>query len=374
MLEPEVSTETFMPSRTYTRVDADFWRGRRVLLTGHTGFKGSWLSLWLQHMGAVLRGVSLSPPTRPSLFEAAGVGAGMDHRLVDIRDFESVKAHVEGWQPEVVIHMAAQPLVRVSYRNPVDTYATNVMGTVNVLEAARTCSAVKVIVNVTSDKCYDNHEQAGALVEENPMGGQDPYSSSKGCAELVSAAYRHSFLQERGIALATARAGNVIGGGDWAFDRLVPDVLRCLEAGQPILIRSPSAVRPWQHVLEPLAGYLILAQQLHTASPEYQQGWNFGPRSSDVRTVQWVVEKLCGQWGAHAGWTLQPGFHPKEAHWLSLDISKVCKRLGWWPRWSIEQALELTVEWHRAWMDGGDAKATCLEQIQTYVHTAEGRP
>ncbi len=354
-----------------TRVDADFWRGKRVLLTGHTGFKGSWLSLWLQHMGALLRGVSLSPPTEPSLFEVADVGAGMDHRLVDIRDFEAVKAQVEDWQPEVVIHMAAQPLVRISYRNPVDTYATNVMGTINVLEAARLCASVKVIVNVTSDKCYDNHEQADAFVEENPMGGDDPYSSSKGCAELISAAYRKSFLQERGIALATARAGNVIGGGDWALDRLVPDALRCLRTGQPVMIRSPLAVRPWQYVLEPLAGYLILAQRLHSSGPEYQQGWNFGPRPSDARTVQWVVERLCGEWGLHAGWTLQPGVHPKEARLLSLDISKVCNRLGWWPCWSIEEGIALTVDWHKAWMEGRDAKAICLQQIQAYLHATE---
>ncbi len=265
-------------------VDSKFWRGKRVFLTGHTGFKGSWLSLWLQSMGVTLRGISLAPPTEPALFEIASVADGMDHIICDIRDFAAVNEQMSAFKPEIVIHMAAQPLVRLSYEQPISTYATNVLGTVHVLEAARNCRSVKAIVNVTTDKCYENREWEWGYRESDPMGGHDPYSSSKGCAELVSAAYRSSFLADAGIAIATARAGNVIGGGDWAKDRLVPDILYSLERKQAVIIRNPSAIRPWQHVLEPLSGYMKLAESLYNEGQLNAEGWNFGPYENDARS------------------------------------------------------------------------------------------
>lgn len=343
-----------------------FWQGRRVLLTGHTGFKGSWLSLWLQSMGAQVHGIALAPQTQPALFEVAKVAEGMEHHVTDIRDFEAVRSLVHAFRPEVVIHMAAQPLVRLSYQRPIETYATNVMGTVHVLEAARQSGSVRAIVNVTTDKCYENREWVWGYREDEPMGGHDPYSSSKGCAELVSAAYRKSFLKEAGIALATARAGNVIGGGDWAADRLVPDILRALQDDQPVLIRNPHAIRPWQHVLEPLSGYLLLAERLLQHGQSEAEGWNFGPRDEDAQPVQWIVERLCAAWGGDARWTLQAGDHPHEAHFLKLDISKARQRLQWSPRWSLETALERITEWHRAWLSGQDMRAFCLHQISQY--------
>lgn len=344
----------------------DFWRGKRVLLTGHTGFKGSWLSLWLQSMGVVLRGVALEPPTQPALFEVAQIARGMDHRIADIRDFAAIKAEFDDFRPEIVIHMAAQPLVRLSYQQPVETYSTNVMGTVHVLEAARMAGSVKVIVNVTTDKCYENREWVWGYREDEPMGGHDPYSSSKGCAELVSAAYRNSFLKNARIAMATARAGNVIGGGDWALDRLVPDILRALEKGETVLIRNPHAIRPWQHVLEPLSGYLLLAERLYMRGEVDAESWNFGPRDEDARPVQWIVECLCASWGNGASWTLQPGDHPHEAGFLKLDISKARQRLQWCPRWSLETALAHITQWHQAWLKGQDMRAVCLAQIKQY--------
>lgn len=344
----------------------DFWRGKRVLLTGHTGFKGSWLSLWLQSMGAKVGGLALTPPTDPALFEVARVADGMDHCIADIRDFASVHARLNSFRPEIVIHMAAQPLVRLSYQQPIETYATNVMGTVHVLEAARHADSVRTIVNVTTDKCYENREWVWGYREDEPMGGHDPYSNSKGCAELVSSAYRRSFLKGAGIAMATARAGNVIGGGDWAADRLVPDVLRALERREPVQIRNPHAVRPWQHVLEPLAGYLVLAQRLHEQGQDWAEGWNFGPHDDDARPVQWIVERLCQDWGDGARWALQPGEHPHESHYLKLDISKARQRLQWAPRWWLEAALDRIAQWHRAWLQGHDMRAFCLNQISQY--------
>jgi len=351
-------------------VNAAFWRSRRVLLTGHTGFKGSWLSLWLESMGAYVHGVSLEPATEPALFTTARIGKGLDHHITDIRDFGAIDGLMSGIQPEIVIHMAAQPLVRLSYQNPIDTYATNVMGTVHVLEAARRAGSVRAIVNITTDKCYENREWVWGYREDEPMGGHDPYSNSKGCAELVSSAYRKSFLKEAGIAMATARAGNVIGGGDWASDRLVPDVLHALEQHTSVLIRNPGAIRPWQHVLEPLSGYLILAERLIEDGQTYAEGWNFGPRDEDARTVQWIVEKLCSEWGDEASWTLQPGNHPHEATYLKLDISKARQRLQWAPRWSLETALHHIVEWHRAWLAGQDMRAFSLNQISRYQSNA----
>jgi CDP-glucose 4,6-dehydratase len=347
-------------------MNPDFWRGKRVMITGHTGFKGSWLSLWLQSMGANLSGIALEPPTEPALFAVARVAEGMEHHIVDIRDFASVKAHMDGFQPEIVIHMAAQPLVRLSYSQPVETYATNVMGTVHVLEAARHAGSVKAIVNITTDKCYENREWVWGYREEESMGGHDPYSNSKGCAELVSSAYRKSFLKEAGIAMATARAGNVIGGGDWALDRLVPDVMRALEKHEPVLIRNPHAIRPWQHVLEPLSGYLLLAERLYIHGQLDAEGWNFGPRDEDARPVQWIVEHLCEQWSRDASWTLQPGGYPHEASFLKLDISKARQRLQWTPSWTLETALKNITEWHQAWLQGLDMRTVCLNQINKY--------
>jgi CDP-glucose 4,6-dehydratase len=290
----------------------------------------------------------------------------MEHCVTDIRDFAAVKAHMDEFQPEIVIHMAAQPLVRHSYSQPVETYATNVMGTVHVLEAARQAGSVKAIVNITTDKCYENREWVWGYREDEPMGGHDPYSNSKGCAELVSSAYRKSFLKEAGIAMATARAGNVIGGGDWALDRLVPDILRALEKHESVLIRSPHAIRPWQHVLEPLSGYLLLAERLYIHGQLDAEGWNFGPHDEDARPVQWIVEHLCEHWGGGATWTLQPGDHPHEASFLKLDISKARQRLQWTPRWTLETALKHITEWHQAWLKGQDMRAVCLAQINQY--------
>jgi CDP-glucose 4,6-dehydratase len=348
------------------QINPDFWRGKRVLLTGHTGFKGSWLSLWLQTMGAKVRGISLEPPTTPALFEVARVADGMDHQTADIRDYDKIRALVANFRPEIVIHMAAQPLVRLSYSQPIETAATNVMGTVQVLEAARHAGSVRAIVSVTTDKCYENREWVWGYRENEPMGGHDPYSNSKGCAELVSSAYRKSFFKAEGIAIATARAGNVIGGGDWALDRLVPDILRALEQGHPVQIRNPHAIRPWQHVLEPLSGYLLLAERLYEHGQTDAEGWNFGPRDEDAQPVQWIVERLCAAWGQGASWSLQAGDHPHEAHYLKLDISKAKHRLQWSPRWSLQTALSRIIDWHQAWLSGADMRAFCLQQINRY--------
>jgi len=348
------------------RTDTEFWRAKRVFLTGHTGFKGGWLSLWLQSMGATLRGLSLSPPTEPALFNVARVAEGMQHHIADIRDYAAVKSAMDDFKPEIVIHMAAQPLVRLSYQQPIETYSTNVMGTVHVLEAARQSGSVRVIVNITTDKCYENREWVWGYREDEPMGGHDPYSNSKGCAELVSSAYRKSFLKDAGIAMATVRAGNVIGGGDWALDRLIPDVLCALQDKKTVLIRNPHAIRPWQHVLEPLSGYLLLAERLYTTGQIDAEGWNFGPRDEDARPVQWIVEHLCEKWGDCASWTLQPGEHPHEASFLKLDISKARQRLQWTPRWSLETALKHITEWHQAWLSGQDMRSVCLNQINQY--------
>jgi CDP-glucose 4,6-dehydratase len=349
-----------------TMVNADFWRGKRVFLTGHTGFKGSWLSLWLQSMGAQVTGFALQPPTTPSLFDEAQVAEGMTSIIGDIRDYQAVLTAMQDCRPEIVLHLAAQPLVRYSYQAPVETYATNVMGTVHVLEAARQVGGVRAIVNVTTDKCYENREWVWGYREDEPMGGYDPYSNSKGCSELVTSAYRRSFFQNSGIALGSARAGNVIGGGDWAQDRLVPDILRAFERDAPVVIRNPASTRPWQHVLEPLCGYLMLAEQLFAEGQAWAEGWNFGPHEEDARPVQWIVERMVGAWGQGATWQLDGGTHPHEAHYLKLDISKVRSRLGWHPRWDLATALAHITGWHRAWLAGEAPRALCLKQIDQY--------
>ena len=347
-----------------------FWRGKRVLVTGHTGFKGGWLALWLTEMGAEVHGYALQPPTTPSLFEVARVGQRLaSSAIADVRDAAVLAQAVRAARPEIVLHLAAQPLVRQSYREPVETFATNVMGSVHLLEAVRGIDGVRAVVNVTTDKCYDNDGRERPYVEGDPMGGHDPYSSSKGCAELVTAAYRRSFLAARGVRVATARAGNVIGGGDWAEDRLVPDFLRAIDAGQELVIRSPEATRPWQHVLEPVSGYLALAQRLCEGGEAFDGAWNFGPPLSDAKPVRWIVQRLCeGVPGARYSVSAAP--QPHEAHFLSLDNTKARERLGWRPRWSIADALARTIDWHLAWKAGGDMRAKCLEQIRAHEAAA----
>ena len=351
-----------------------FWQGKRVFLTGHTGFKGGWLSLWLQQLGADVTGYALEAPTTPSLFEVANVAHGMQSVIGDVRDGDAVKRAMAAARPDIVIHMAAQPLVRYSYVNPVETYSTNVMGVVHVLEAVRATPGVRAVVNVTSDKCYENREWPWGYRENEAMGGYDPYSNSKGCAELVTAGYRSSFFHadkyaEHGVALGSGRAGNVIGGGDWALDRLIPDMLRAIGAGEPVMIRNPHAIRPWQHVLEPLSGYLTLAEKLYTEGPAHAEGWNFGPHDIDAKPVEWIIERMTQEWGAGASWSLDGQDHPHEATYLKLDCSKARGQLGWHPRWDIGQTIAKIVEWHKACDQGADMRAMTLAQIATYQNT-----
>lgn len=348
-------------------MNAEFWRGKRIFLTGHTGFKGSWLSIWLQNLGSELTGYALLPPTTPSLYETAGVGHGMTSIIDDIRDLTSLQKAMQAACPDIVIHMAAQPLVRQSYAEPVETYATNVMGTVNVLESVRTTPSVKAVLVVTTDKCYENKEKVfKAYQEYEPMGGHDPYSSSKACTELITAAYRKSFLQQQGVAVATARAGNVIGGGDWAADRLVPDILKAFDRNEVLQIRNPQATRPWQHVLEPLSGYLTLLEHLFTQGSSYSEAWNFGPHEEDARPVQWIVEQLALAWGKGASWHKDLGEQPHEANYLMLDSTKAKARLKWQPSWNLQIALQNITHWHRAWLAREDMKKLCLDQILQY--------
>lgn len=355
--------------------DIAFWRGKKVFLTGHTGFKGAWLSLWLHALGAEVTGYALEPPTEPSLFALCQIDELVHSVIADVRDLERLKRELAAAAPEIVIHMAAQPLVRDSYKIPVDTYAINVMGTVHLLEAVRSCPAVRAVVNVTTDKVYENREWAWGYRENEPFGGYDPYSNSKGCSELVTAAYRSSYFNpagyaHHGVALASARAGNVIGGGDWATDRLVPDCLRAILKGEDVLIRNPYAIRPWQHVLEPLSGYLLLAERLYMEGPSFAEGWNFGPLDDDARPVEWIVQQLCQGWGEGAGYRLDGGEHPHEAHYLKLDISKARAGLGWHPRWNLTTALERIVSWTRAYRNGDDLRTVSLQQINDYGESA----
>jgi CDP-glucose 4,6-dehydratase len=352
-------------------ISNSFWQGKKVFLTGHTGFKGSWLSLWLTALGARVTGYALAPPTNPSLYELAQVDARVSSVIADIRDLERLKTAMLQASPEIVIHMAAQPLVRDSYKIPVDTYAINVMGTVNLLEAVRACSSVRVVVNVTTDKVYENREWHWGYRESEPFGGYDPYSNSKGCSELVTASYRSSYFnpgafEKHGVAVATARAGNVIGGGDWAGDRLIPDIIRAILAGEPVRIRNPHAIRPWQHVLEPLSGYLCLAQGLYEDGPRYAEGWNFGPRDEDAKPVEWLVKRLCAAWGENARYEVDAGDHPHEAHYLKLDCSKARAELGWIPRWGLDRALKEIISWTKVYRQGGDLQEMTLSQIQEY--------
>jgi CDP-glucose 4,6-dehydratase len=346
-------------------IDSDFWIRRRVLVTGHTGFKGAWLSLWLQSLGAHVTGLAPGVPTRPSLHQLAGVGEHMSELALDIRDAAAVREALADARPEVVFHLSAQPMVRRSLREPALTYELNVMGTVNVLDAVRQAGeGVRAVVVVTSDKCYENPGHGGQrFVEHDRLGGADPYSSSKACAELVASAYRRSFFAQDGPRLATARAGNVIGGGDWGEDRLVPDALRAVQAGEPLRVRNPQAVRPWQHVFNPLGGYLRLAEALSAGSPDVDRGWNFGPPEEDERPVSWIVERLAELWQGALRWELDEGANPPEAGHLALDSSAAESELGWRAACDLGAALDLTVAWHRALGEGRDMRGVSLAQI-----------
>jgi CDP-glucose 4,6-dehydratase len=350
---------------------ADCWRGRRVFLTGHTGFKGGWLALWLARLGARVHGYALDPATTPDFFTTAGVAAAMaSDTRADVRDPRALAEALRAADPEIVLHLAAQPLVRLSYAEPAATYAVNVLGTVNLLEAARQCHSVRAIVNVTTDKCYANREWLWGYRETDQLGGLDPYSSSKACAELLSVAYRESYFRQQGVGLATARAGNVIGGGDWAQDRLVPDFFRAADAGVPLQVRNLGATRPWQHVLGPLHGYLLLAQQLYEHGPRHAGAWNFGPRSDDTRSVRELLDSLV-QLVPDTSWQGDAGVHPHEAHTLRLDSSKAQFELSWSPRWHLAQALARTVRWHQAWRRGEAMHAFSLAQIHDYEQPAD---
>ncbi len=351
-----------------------FWRDKRVFITGHTGFKGSWLALWLLKLGARVSGVSLPPDTEPSLFVVSGLCGRMESVMTDVRDRAAVREAVQSARPDVVFHLAAQSLVRRSFQQPVETFDTNIMGTVHVLEALGACESVRCAVIVTSDKCYANREPNQGCREDDPMGGDDPYSASKGCAELVVAAWRSSFFEgdsgRRRIALASARAGNVLGGGDWAADRLVPDCIRSFLAGEVVRLRNPTAVRPWQHVLEPLAGYLSLAQHLYEGV-EVAEGWNFGPDTQDARPVSWVADQVARLWSGTAAWQVDRTEHPPEALSLYLDASKARARLGWQPRLDLSRTLEWTVEWYRRVHNGEHAGRVTDEQIERYSRLAQ---
>jgi CDP-glucose 4,6-dehydratase len=356
---------------TFPSVSPEFWKGKTVFLTGHTGFKGGWLSLWLASMGAKVTGYALAPNTNPNLFDVLGVQYFVENSFfADIRDLEVLKNTMVKVNPEIVIHMAAQPLVRHSYANPVETYATNVMGTVNVLEAVRSTPAIRSVVVVTTDKCYENHEREAGYREDEAMGGFDPYSSSKGCAELVTSAYRRSYFSsvvDRHPAIASARAGNVIGGGDWSEDRLIPDAIKAFESGKALMIRNPLATRPWQHVLEPLSGYLVLAQALYEKGDTFASAWNFGPRGEDARSVQDVVSLLISQWEGDASWEKEGEEQPHEAHFLKLDCSKAKQSLGWTPKWGLEMAMEKIVEWQKVFQSNSSMKEITLKQIDQYT-------
>jgi CDP-glucose 4,6-dehydratase len=350
---------------------ANAWKGKRVFLTGHTGFKGGWLALWLASKGAIVRGYALDPSTTPSFFLEARVGEVIEDVRGDIRDGTKLEATLRGFAPEVVFHLAAQPLVRYSYQDPIGTYETNVIGTARVLDAIRRSGSVRAVVSVTTDKCYENKEWAWGYRESDPLGGYDPYSSSKACAEIVSAAFRQSYfpvekLAEHRCAIATARAGNVIGGGDWSTDRLIPDLVRGFLTGEPVPIRRPMAIRPWQHVLEPLAGYIQLAEHLLTLDARYATAFNFGPADDDAQPVSWIVEQMTKFWGDGARWVLDPEAGVHEAGYLKLDASRARTELGWKPRLHLGDALKLTVDWYKAWQGGTDMHRFSLNQIATY--------
>lgn len=347
-------------------IGPEFWKGKKVFLTGHTGFKGSWLSIWLSSMGAEVKGYALRPDSNPNLFAEAAIENLLESEINDIRDFSALHESIFKFRPDIVFHMAAQPLVRASYQKPLETYEINVMGTANLLEAVRQCSSVKAVVNITSDKCYENNEWVWGYKETDSMGGRDPYSSSKGCSELVTTSFRESFLRASDIGVASARAGNVIGGGDWAEDRLIPDILRAFESSKPVIIRNPNATRPWQHVLEPLSGYLILAEKLFKNPSVFSEGWNFGPYDQDVKPVSWILDQMINLWPG-ASWNLDQGDNPHEAKLLKLDISKASTTLGWTPTWNLETTLAKIVRWQNSFSKGSDMRAECINEINEFA-------
>lgn len=354
-------------------IDKKFWPGKTVFLTGHTGFKGAWMSLWLQQLGANVIGYALDPLEKINLFDLAKVAEDMIDLRGDVRNLEQLKETINRYQPQIIIHMAAQALVQNSYLDPITTYSTNIMGTVNILEAVRQSSSVKLLLNVTSDKCYENKEREWGYHENEAMGGNDPYSSSKACAELVTHAYRHSFFSpekwnQHGKAIASARAGNVIGGGDWSKQRLIPDIISALIRRTAPVLRHPDAIRPWQHVLDCLSGYILLVQKLWERPQQFAQAWNFGPRDQDIRTVHWVTEKLIQLWGAECSWQREQKRYPHESKLLKLDITKAQSSLGWMPRLSLEQALEFVVVWYFGWQSKQDIRQLTIKQIQEYEH------
>lgn len=347
-------------------IDKKFWQNKKVFLTGHTGFKGGWIALWLSQLGAKVHGYSLEPKQTPNLFEEARIENRIESSTIgDIRNFLDLKNSISNIQPQIVIHMAAQPLVRESYKNPLLNYETNVIGTVNLFETIRNISSVKSVVNITTDKCYENKESLVPYKESDRIGGYDPYSSSKACVELISSSYRQSFFNEANIYLASVRAGNVIGGGDWAVDRLIPDFFRAISLGKKISLRSPKAIRPWQHVIEPLAGYLMLAEKLYTHGESFAESWNFGPNVSDAKEVQWIVEHLCKNIPG-ASWDIADSSQPHEANLLVLDSSKAEEFIGWKPKWGIKTALDKTIDWNNSWENNEDMAEICIKQINSY--------
>jgi len=352
-----------------SKIYSNFWSGKKIFLTGHTGFKGGWLSLWLSSMGAKVAGFSLAPSTNPSFFEVANIESILEESFIeDVRNKDALASAMSKIQPDILIHMAAQPLVRSSYLDPLETYSTNVMGTVNVLDSARFVSSIKSIVIVTTDKCYENKEWSWGYRENDAMGGHDPYSSSKGCAELVTSSYRRCFFSHKDSAsIATARAGNVIGGGDWSEDRVIPDAIRAFENHNPLTLRNPLSTRPWQHVLEPLSGYLVLAENLYVKGSPFDSAWNFGPMDRDARTVEEVVNLLINSWGQDAKWVKEGNEQPHEANFLKLDCSKARQHLGWIPKWSLEVAVNKIVEWQNAYRDCQNMQQFSLDQINQYM-------
>lgn len=349
------------------KVNPSFWKRKKVYLTGNTGFKGSWLSLWLHSMGAEVKGYALAPPTKPALFEVAKIGTLFETEIGDIRNLDQLTHSIQSFNPDIVLHLGAQSLVLRSYEDPIETYTTNVIGTANVLQACRNLTNLKAIVSVTTDKCYENQEWVWGYRENEPLGGKDPYSSSKACAELVTSAFRHSFFNDpQGPQVATARAGNVIGGGDWTEHGLIADILRAFEQSKPVVVRNPLAIRPWQHVLEPLSGYLMLAEALYQDGGKYAEAWNFGPTEADCKSVNWILDHMVGLWGAGASWELDRQAKPHEARLLKLDSSKAATYLNWTPQWRLETVLDNVVQWHQEWHAGGNMAQRCLTDIAAY--------
>tara|TARA_B110000003_G_scaffold276558_1_gene323874 strand:- start:11437 stop:12495 length:1059 start_codon:yes stop_codon:yes gene_type:complete len=348
-------------------LNTNFWKDKKVFITGHSGFKGSWMCLWLESMGADIAGYSLEPSSSPNLFSESDVGRNINNTFADIRDLSTLTNAISSFKPEIVIHMAAQPLVRKSYEDPIETFSTNIMGTVNLLDVIRHMDGVKAVVNVTTDKCYENKEWLWAYRENEPMGGHDPYSSSKACSELVTRAFTKSYYSSLTTALASARAGNVVGGGDWSNDRLIPDILLAFQEHRPVVIRNPKSTRPWQHVLEPIHGYLLLAEKLYNDGQQFSSAWNFGPKDEDSKSVEWILDEMVSRWGDEAEWVNDTNDNPHEANYLKLDISKASIKLGWEPKWDLHKTLSHIVSWHKDWLSGVPARELCIDQINEFI-------